>query len=210
MDCVKGSPYWYRTEGERDSALLCTLEWIPSVDLKAIDAQGTHIYQDFNQVQYRSKVGGVQELNHLQSLNLLDTVYKKSYARAGLLSITPIKIKCLPAQRFENPDQEDTENPCIGARLALSLSGQDPLNVKNLTQEEWSEDQEVGKLQGKKTEEKDDRYAEYRFDNTFSVYVPDYKLNQTLDITFSTLESMQGKEACYAAHNHSEHGCFDG
>jgi len=59
-------------------------------------------------------------------------VYKKSYARAGLLSITPVKIKCLPAQRFENPDQEDAENPCIGARLALSLSGSDPLNAKKL------------------------------------------------------------------------------
>lgn len=40
-------------------------------------------------------------------------------------------------------------------------------------------------MYGKKTDEKDDRHAEYRFDNTFNVYVPDYKLSQSLGLNFS-------------------------
>lgn len=65
MDCVNGSPYWYRTDAERDNALVCTLEWIPSVDSVSIDAQGNHIYQDFEPVKYKGIVGDIQELNHL-------------------------------------------------------------------------------------------------------------------------------------------------
>jgi len=48
---VKGSPYWYRTDGERDNALVCTLEWIPSLELERIDAKGNPVYHEFEPVK---------------------------------------------------------------------------------------------------------------------------------------------------------------
>jgi len=81
---------------------------------------------------------------------LLDTVYKKSYARAGLLTITPVKIKCLPVARFimktENESTEEKDEECRGSRLALTISGADGFGGSDGRKEVWSEDPLVGKL----------------------------------------------------------------